>query len=112
MKLIVTGGRNYDDIEMIYSVLEAFKPSLIIEGGCETGADLHARNFALFNGVPNSTYHADWKNKGRSAGPIRNKLMCEQNKDAVIVAFPGGNGTKDCTEKGLKLGMRVYKVGR
>lgn len=109
-KVIVTGGRDYFDFEVVKKVLDGFPHlSTIIQGGAD-GADKCARKYADYAGKLRVTYQADWRNQGKSAGPIRNTKMLKDNPTALVVAFPGGRGTKNCVETATKLNMPVLVV--
>lgn len=109
MKIIVTGGRHYQNENKLTETLDELKPSTIIQGGA-TGADLLARTYALKNNIQTKTYHADWTKHGRAAGPIRNREMLQENLDATVIAFEGGNGTRNCVKTAQLLGMRIIVV--
>lgn len=109
MKVIVTGGRDYQDLNKLAEVLDKIKPTLIIQGGA-TGADSLADIYALNKGIECKTYPANWSKHGRAAGPIRNREMLEANRDATVVAFPGGAGTRNCVITAKELGMKVIIV--
>lgn len=101
--VLVTGGRNYHNVNHVRLTLDAEKPDFLIEGGCETGADTHARNWAADHGVQYATVPALWKKLGKPAGPIRNSVMVMMLKalesagmECIVVAFPGGRGTASC----------------
>ena len=50
MRVIVCGGRDYQDRALVFEalggILKKHGRITIIQGGCKTGADLHARAFA------------------------------------------------------------------
>lgn len=98
---------------MLRTVLESLKKSLdievIIEGGAE-GADTLAGNWADEAHIPRATYPADWKKNGKKAGPIRNQQMLDKGKPSIVVAFPGGKGTKDMVKRAKDAGLAVYEV--
>ena len=108
-KVIITGGRNYEDEEKLYNILTLINPDIIIQGGA-FGADHLARDWATFNRIECITVLADWAKHGKAAGPIRNIEMLDTNTDAIVIAFPGGKGTKHCTEAALKRNMIVLNV--
>lgn len=105
MKIILTtGGRTYDNFVVINSALEYEAPDLIIVGDA-TGADELVLQWARTRKIPYLLCPADWSKYDKSAGPIRNVLMCsiakslERDGHAVkVIAFPGGEGTKHCVE--------------
>ncbi len=106
-KVIVSGGRNYSDKTHVFRVLLGLLPiDLIIQGGAN-GADKLAREFALEHGIACQTFEADWDTHGKSAGPRRNASMCEKNKDATAVFFPGGRGTDNCHMNAKRLGLTI-----
>lgn len=106
MKIIVTGGRNYNDYDKLAKILSNFNINLIIQGGA-SGADSLAKEYAKQNNIPCETIWANWHTYGKSAGPKRNLEMLKKFPDALVVAFPGGKGTKDCVNKAISLGMSI-----
>lgn len=94
-KVIVTGGRDYQDAARVNEILTELAPDIIIEGGA-TGADRLARVWALRNGIQVKTFNADWTKHGKLAGRIRNREMLFAHRDAIVVAFPGNSGTEHC----------------
>lgn len=107
--VIVTGGRNYDDIQKVFEVLDDEAPEKVIQGGAK-GADDIAAQWCMERGVECQTYNADWATYGRAAGPIRNKQMLEENKKAKVLVFPGGAGTANCVKIAKELGMTVKEI--
>jgi len=113
MRVLVTGGRNYDDLGAVWSQLDAFHAlqgpiSVVIHGGAR-GADLLAEKWAIANGVRHIAYKADWETHGRAAGPIRNRRMVEDAKPDLVIAFPGGSGTADCVHWAHEAGVTVVQ---
>jgi len=41
---------------------------------------------------------------------IRNQQMLDESRPDLIVAFPGGRGTKDMVDRATKAGVKVVKV--
>jgi len=109
MKVIVTGGRDYSDANMVDDVLDLFKPTMIVQGGA-FGADRLARMYAEFYKIECVTMSADWEKHGKAAGPIRNVEMLKAHPDAVVVAFPGGRGTANCVQYACEMNMIVLRV--
>jgi hypothetical protein len=110
MRVLVTGGRKYNDKKHVETILDHYdqeKPiSCLIQGGA-SGADKLASNWARKNCVATMTYFAEWNIHGKAAGPIRNRAMLEAKPD-FVVAFPGGTGTADCVKQALEMGIPVY----
>lgn len=98
MRVLVCGGRDFSDKGRVYNFLDKLNEQTtitqIIEGGA-TGADYLAKSWAVERGVVVRTFYADWKMYGRAAGPIRNKQMINEGDPTIVVAFPGGSGTKN-----------------
>lgn len=121
LRILICGGRNYDDrtyfyhfmdrvIEKIRGTGESQKRDVVIIHGAARGADSLADDYGRERGLRVIRYPADWENHGRSAGPIRNKLMLTGGDPHVIVAFKGGRGTADMIRQGKKAGVPVYEV--
>lgn len=109
MKVIVTGGRDYDNVAKVKEVLDLLKPSTLIEGGAQ-GTDFIAKCWAFAEEVSVITVAANWDKHGKAAGPIRNAAMLDAHPDAVVVAFPGGKGTQNCIREALKRNMLVLNI--
>jgi len=96
MRVLVCGGRYYDDWTFIVNVLDsvhARQPvTLLIEGGA-TGADSLARRWAIARGIEVATYRANWDRYEHRAVPIRNSQMLLKGRPDLVVAFKGGRGT-------------------
>lgn len=97
MRVLVCGGRNYDDYESLATFLSALQvtraPFSVIIHGDARGADTLADTYARRHNIPVLAFPADWKQHGRSAGPRRNKQMLIEGKPDLVVAFPGTAGT-------------------
>ena len=96
MRVLVCGGRYYDDWTFIVNVLDsvhARQPvTLLIEGGA-TGADSLARRWAIARGIEVATYRANWDRYEHRAVLIRNSQMLREGRPELVVAFKGGRGT-------------------
>lgn len=74
MNIAVVGSRNFNNYELLASVLNNFQIAKIISGGAR-GADALAESYAYHKNIPLEIFKADWKTYGRAAGPIRNKQI-------------------------------------
>ena len=108
MSVIIAGSR---DLAISTSELDCiikeskFKIKKLVCGMCPTGIDAAAVNWAKENGIPIEEYPADWEKYGKSAGPIRNRLMATK-AEKLIVIYRKDNltpGTKNMIESGKKL---------
>jgi predicted Rossmann-fold nucleotide-binding protein len=96
MKVLVCGGRDYADARRVATVLSKLHvkmPISTLVTGAASGADALAEKWAAAHDVPCARYPANWEKYGRAAGPIRNRLMLEAERPAMVVVFPGGVGT-------------------
>lgn len=114
MRVLVCGGRNYKNIDKLYSVLDAIHAitpiSCIIEGGAEGADYLAARWSALADLNEHARFKADWAIHGKAAGPIRNQRMIDEGKPDLVVAFPGGKGTSDMIKRAKVAGIYVRLI--
>jgi hypothetical protein len=121
MKIVICGGRSYGEArdeasgeltpkalrerEKLRRALDSwrwhFTPKgealALACGGCPSGADMLAREWARDSGLELTVFEADWKRYGAIAGPLRNKQMLDDFQPDFLLAFPGGAGTYDCT---------------
>jgi hypothetical protein len=97
-KVLICGDRNWSNREKIKSFLSTLPKDTIIVEGEASGADRIAREESEKLGLQVKKYPADWKKYGRSAGPIRNRQMLNENPDLVVAFHNNINsskGTKD-----------------
>lgn len=114
MIILVTGGRNFHDLGLLYGALDTIKPSLIIHGDAR-GADTLAQRWADLQGVPTKRYpvsQSDWDTYKNFAGGIRNQRMLDDNPDInAVIAFPGGAGTRDMIERAKHQKFNIIRIG-
>lgn len=112
MRILVCGGRDYNDAEAVNRALDKLHAergiSVIIEGE-QRGADILGREWAKSRGVLHLPFPADWKKYRGAAGPIRNRRMLDEGRPDGVVAFPGGAGTADMTAKAEAAGLKVWR---
>ncbi|MCA0276268.1 MAG: SLOG family protein [Proteobacteria bacterium] len=118
MRVLVCGGRDYNDRDAVARALRAYKPlnvvtdvsdAILILGGAP-GADTLAEEWADVFGLRKRIFPANWAKHGRAAGPIRNQQMLDEGKPDLVIAFPGGRGTADMVSRAEKAGVRVIRV--
>ena len=111
MRVIVCGGRKFDNQKLVYQVLEglrAIHDDIQLVSGCCSGADALGEAWAEYEDCYVHRFPADWNTHGKAAGPIRNEAMAKY-ADACI-AFPGGNGTADMVLRAKKHGLLTIEV--
>lgn len=95
MKVIVCGGRDYNDKDEVFNALDRAhakkRITVVIHGGA-TGADSLAEQWCIERGVNYARVPAMWERQGNKAGPVRNAIMLTFEPH-VLIAFPGGTGT-------------------
>lgn len=129
MKILVCGGRNYGvkfsesgnimlnkkEQDFLFGILnhaeKAYGPIEIIEGEAQ-GADRLSAMWAEKNGVTVHRFPADWKKHGKGAGPIRNRQMLVEGKPDLVIAFPGGNGTRNMIDQARNAGVTVLEFSK
>jgi len=111
--LLVCGGRDFDNAERAFAVLnrtaERVEITAVRHGGAR-GADNLAGLWASEHGYPEQVYPAEWATKGKGAGPIRNQAMIDAGGVVAVVALPGGPGTADMVRRARAAGLPVWEV--
>ena len=108
MRVLVCGGREYDDKARVFAVLDEINPTFVIHGNAR-GADSLAHEWAISRHRHGVACPANWARDGRRAGPLRNQRMLGHGPD-LIIAFPGGRGTADMVARAQKAGIPVREV--
>ena len=112
MRVLVCGGRHFDDTRAVWDALDAQNArrpiTLLIEGG-EGGADLSASNWAVARGIRHETFRAARKTQGWAADPIRNQRMIDEGKPDLVIAFPGGRRAADMVRRARMAGIEVLE---
>jgi len=110
VRVLVCGGRDFRDRQHVFSVLDAIHAktpiTCIIEGGA-SGVDSMARVWSTSRKVGLAEYPALWHKYGRAAGYIRNGQMLNEGFPDLVVAFPGGAGTRNMIEQARKCNVPV-----
>ena len=110
MRVLVTGGRDYDDYEQVCCVMWDISPTELCCGGA-SGLDSLVERWGRMNGVSVQVFPAQWEVHGKAAGPIRNQQMLDDFKPDIGVVFPGGRGTADMEQRMRRTpGLTVVKV--
>lgn len=124
MRVLVCGGRDFEDERIVFDALDRIdaetRIEIVIEGGQRTrdrergligGADLWACRWTYARRRAGMRFDADWSTHGRAAGPIRNQRMLDEGRPDMVIAFPGGRGTADMVRRARKAGVPVKEVG-
>lgn len=122
MKVLVCGGRDFDDKGFMWSVLdkvhEKYGADLIIITGAQRklkkdhtycGADWLAQEWAIDREVEYMGFPARWKALGSpKAGGERNRRMRDKSAPDAAVAFPGGTGTRMMCDLLREIGVEPW----
>jgi hypothetical protein len=101
-RIVVTGGGEYQDHDLIWSVLDkalARHPDMVLlHGGTPKGAELIAAKWAEHRKVAQVVFKPDWTRHRKAAPFRRNDAMLDASPVGVI-AFPGSGITANLVEK-------------
>jgi len=99
-RILVCGGRDFDDGALLSRTLDRlpFTVDFVITGGAR-GADTLADKWAQRRGKARAIFPANWEGEGKSAGARRNARMLEIGKPNLVIAFPGGRGTRNMIDQ-------------
>ena len=120
MRVLVCGSRTFEDLDMVYAVLDGIArsyPDMIVIHGAARGADRIAQMWTEDRGHTEEPYHAEWHKHGNAAGPIRNQRMLHKGKPDRALAFvdkplPESRGTNDMVTRARKARVPVYVIER
>jgi hypothetical protein len=108
IRILVCGGRDFKDQQYFNDCMGGVCEinTTIIQGEAK-GADSMAKQYARDWGFICESYPANWAKYGKKAGYLRNKQMLDEGKPDIVVAFPGGKGTKMMVELAKKYNIEV-----
>lgn len=113
-RILVCGGREFSDFNGLSRTLSEcarfFAPDYVLIHGGARGADMLAHQWAFFQGCAVIRMDANWDYYGKRAGSLRNEWMLKYAKPDLVIAFPGGTGTKNMIDSATKAGVQVYAL--
>lgn len=77
MKVLVTGSRNFNNFELMKQKIKESGATIVVHGDAR-GADSQAKLAARQLGIEQRAYPAQWSKFGKTAGPIRNQQMIDE----------------------------------
>lgn len=119
MKILVCGGREFFDKELIYQSLDGLKSAQerlndkithVIHGNAR-GVDAIAHGWAVIRYMQPVMVPALWELYGPKAGAIRNENMLALKPD-LVVAFPGGRGTAHMLRIAAKAKIQTLHIAQ
>lgn len=122
MKLIIAGGRDFEDKDRAVLEFKEFQHELnrgitreyipvteIVSGGAR-GADRVGEYVALLHRIPVKKFIPDWNGLGKKAGHVRNAEMGDY-ADALLAFWDGkSKGTQHMINYARKKGLKVKVV--
>ena len=111
MKLIIAGGRDFNQGYIIYKVLYGLGNDIINEVVCgdAKGADTLGAEWAHLHNIPVKHFPAKWDEYGKAAGYIRNAEMGEY-ADALIAFWDGKSKGTAHMIKTMKMNKKPYTI--
>lgn len=116
IRLLICGGRDWNRSDTTFQLLDQYRlsnPISVVIHGAARGADTLAHEWAQSRGIPVMPFPVtsqEWQTIGRSAGHVRNQRMLDQGKPDVVIAFPGGNGTRSMKQKARAARVPVVEM--
>lgn len=85
-KIVIAGGRDFDDFEGMSKILDKIDwgPEDEIVSGTADGADTLGERYALVNEIKVKKFPAKWNQFGRKAGFLRNEEMARYCTGGII----------------------------
>lgn len=132
MKVIIAGGREFEDMPALEYALVAsgfrWEIEQVVSGACgitereyeadhpvgskefrfAKGADGLGERWAYARGIKFVRVIAEWSKYGKPAGPRRNAKMAEYADS--LIALPGNTGTANMITQAKKRGLKVFEL--
>ena len=118
MKVIVAGGRDFNDYKLLKETLDNFQQEYgnitEVVSGTAKGSDKLGEQYANENNIPIKRFVPDWEGLGKKAGHVRNRQMGSYTKEhnGMLVAFwdKQSKGTKGMIDYATKIGLKNVVV--
>lgn len=109
MNVAIIGSRKFTNYSEFLKLMPKLNITKIISGGA-VGADSLAHRYALDNNIEYLEFLPDWNLHGKSAGPIRNKLII--NEADYVIAFWDGRsrGTANSINLAKQKGITINVI--
>ena len=114
MRVLICGGRHFDDDGLIKSELsklhETIPIDVLIHGGLPT-IGTSAENWARRNGVHLVRYPANFS-LGKQGDVLRDRFMLEDGRADMLLVFPGGRRTAELRNHARRTDLQIFEVAR
>lgn len=115
MKLIIAGGRDFNDYDLLKSELDKYLYGITedveIVSGMANGADSLGIRYAKEKGYPVKEFYAKWGTLGKRAGYVRNGEMADYATHCVCFWDGISKGTGHMIDLAEKKGIPVFTIG-
>lgn len=112
MRLLVCGGRHFENQRLVERVLAQFHAeqpvTVLIHGGLPALGSA-AESWARRNAVRLIRYPANFS-LGKRGDLERDDFMVEDSRPVALLAFPGGARTKRLLARASELGIKTFQV--
>lgn len=112
MKVIVAGGRDFDDRERLSDVMcelgYLFDDDIEVVSGGAPGADTLGKEWAENLDIPVRVFPAYWDLYHEAAGPLRNKEMAFYADELVAFWDGESRGTRSMIHEAKSRGLKVH----
>ena len=120
MNLIIFGGRDFQDYNLLCSTLSSILSNtdyntITVFSGNARGADALGEKWARSNNIPSplKLFPANWKDYGKGAGHIRNQQMINAGAAHAVGYWDGkSRGTADMIERCKKHNIKLKVVNQ
>ncbi len=113
MKVIIAGGRDFDDYDMLCQRVDRIlsrQTEIEIVSGAAKGADKLGERYAEERGYNITRFIADWNRYGKRGGYIRNEDMANY-ADALILFWDGmSKGSKHMLEIASEYDLKIRVI--
>lgn len=113
MKLIIAGGRDFNDYNLLCDEVSKFiadEKDVTIISGLARGADSLGCQYAQENQLPIRAFAAEWGKFGRGAGIIRNKLMAKEATHLIAFWDYKSKGTMHMIDYASDMNLKVEVI--
>ena len=118
MKVVVAGGRDFKDYELLKCTLDNFQQEYgnitEVVSGTAKGVDKLGEQYGNENNIPIKRFVPDWQGLGKKAGHVRNRQMGDYAKEhnGMLAAFwdKQSKGTKGMIDYAKNIGLKSVVV--
>ena len=111
MRVIVTGGADFRDRELLHTTLDAVPSAItLLLAGDERGAESLALDYAESHDINFKEFYADYEGHGPAGFRLRNQRMIDHGEPDMVIAFAGGRVARDLVRRAQRVGVDVFEV--